>query len=215
MPDKDYHNSVCEYAQYNFLKSIDQKDCTQDCTCTQPESCEDIGAMCQQLWSGNDEDIAACVRANTAETDTTQPTLAMNAPDATSDSLYIKCCRHDPDTSCENNIIGYACTWDPDIGKTGKAIHVGADTTGVCNNKNAGESGCQYTSKPACKTNPKCQWDTPATPQPDIITSGCQDLRRDRQERRQDRQERRQDRRQERRQEQRQEQRQDRRQGTI
>lgn len=169
-----YLHGACEAGAYritNFNAS----------GCSAPKSCGDLGAMCQQIWH-NDDDIAACVRANSFTPRHTSTMAMSTAEDFT--ALYKQCCG--PLSSpCLGNVDHYSCHWDAE---QKKGVHNGPTEAGVCNIKDYADAGpaiCEthtHQTKQKCLShtdsdgNALCQWDpTPpqTTAQPKVATSGC------------------------------------------
>ena len=189
-----YFHGACEAGAYritNFNAS----------GCSAPKSCGDVGAMCQQIWH-NDDDIAACVRANSfAATGG-----AISAADSLC-GLRSTCCGANQQCqwkdntclsstgesvpacsqyntketcdskNCSTDYLSYTCIWDADLQK---AVHLGPHTDGVCNPKdpddpNQNTSMCAQAKKePDCIAHAYCKWDTEHDAQPGTLeTKGC------------------------------------------
>ena len=168
-----YFNGACEIGSYSFIPSMGTQGCTR------PKDCEDLGAMCHQIWD-KDDDIAACVRANSFTPKYTS-TSAINTVNSDTE-LYQQCCGA-LSSSCLGNVDHYSCHWDA---AEKKGAHNGPTETGVCNAKvlGADDSVClahthQTRAKCLAHTdtsgNALCQWDPlqKKTAQPKIVTSGC------------------------------------------
>jgi hypothetical protein len=126
------------------------------------------GAQC--TWQHDDDEVAACVRANSIA-----PVPSGAVGKATSlSALQTQCCGKTLDPLCSNAIKGYGCFWDGTSGQ-----HVGPSTSGVCRATNllSTDSTCiSHTSNTACGADATCKWIPDDVSTPDVITAGCTTL---------------------------------------